>query len=270
MTRHHRSLTRTPRQQAVRTRSSLYHTPPQRSPLANSVAPSNSDDNETTAATEERRPQIRRNQGLKEHLQKQLLKDIEDNGGLRVFSLARLVNEKSDTYGGVDSTLRRQVQNCVDRWKRQTDSEYLLLLNYFGVRAASLQSSFYPSHSESSIVAVIPETDTRIEASSSLSFQSSSRERNRSTSSQVPRSQQINEPQSSFPTQTFISPSRYSRHSNMNTNALALRPMAGINDGFEGKFASFLLHYILKPDNFLILCRGDNRPDHGQLNLPRT
>ena len=250
MTRHHRSLTRTPRQQRVRSRSSLYHTPPQRSPLANSVEPFTSD-NETTVAAEERRPQTRRNQGLKEHLQKQLLKDIEDNGGLRVFSLARLVNEKSDTYGEVDSTLRRQVQNCVDRWKRHTDSEYLLLLNYFGVRAASLQSSFYPSHRlASTTVEVIPETDTHIRESTSLPFKSSLLERDRSSSSQFAGSQQINERQSSYPTQTFTSPSRYSRHLNMNTNALALRPMAGINDGFEGKFASILYH-VLQPDNFL-------------------
>ena len=116
MTRHHRSRTRTPRQRQVRTRQpSLYHTPPQHSPLANSVAPSTSDDegseNDNCSANEVRRPKTRRSQGLKEHLQKQLLRDIEDNGGINVFSLARLVYEKSDAYGEVRSTRRRQVHS---------------------------------------------------------------------------------------------------------------------------------------------------------------
>ena len=247
MTRHHQSLKRTPCQQTVRTRSSLYHTPPQRSPVANSVAPSCPSDDETTTA-EERRPRTRRSQGLKEHLQKQLLKDIEDNGGLRVFSLARLVNEKSDTYGEVDSTLRRQVQNCVDRWKRQTDSEYLLLLNYFGVRAASLQSSFYPRYSESTAVEVIPDT-RRLNPTLSVPIQPSSHQQIRSSLSQFPPPHQINAPLS-YATQTFTSPSRSSRYSNMNNNALVLRSTSGMNDGFEGMYQFFTLLNRMIPSLF--------------------
>ena len=99
MTRH-RSLVRTPRQQEVRTRrSSHYHSPPRLSSVTNPVAAhcaitsaTNRAVSDSTGTSDDLPPPRRRKQvgrGLNESTQQRLLKDIEVNGGLQVFSLDR-------------------------------------------------------------------------------------------------------------------------------------------------------------------------------------
>jgi hypothetical protein len=255
MTRH-RPLVRTPRQQEVRTRrSSLYHSPPQRSSVANPVASNRvitSEDNraaaESSGTSEDLPPRARTQQlarGLNEATQRKLLEDIEKNGGLQIFSLARLVKEKPDTYGGKrvngsqDTALKRQVQNCVKEWKRLEEAQYLLLLNHYGVRAVSLQSSFY-----------IP--DQPVGAASPVPLISNPEP--------IPATPPIIEPSSidqvstlpSITTTNFISPpARVSRSATtMNySSALVVRPAPGNhNDEVEGMCGARFLrdNYILQ------------------------
>ena len=243
MTRH-RSLVRTPRQQEVRTRrSSHYHSPPRLSSVTNPVAAhcviTSANDravSDSTGTSDDLPPPRRRKQvgrGLNESTQQRLLKDIEVNGGLQVFSLADLVKEKPDDYGGVlvdgsqDKELHRQVQNCVKEWKRLTDARYLLLLNHYGVRAVSLQSSFFipdppivaaPLVPLISTPSILP-TPPIIDPSSAIDQVST-----------LP----------SIATPNFASPPRSNRHSAMmNSNtALVVRTAPGTsNDEVEGKFS---------------------------------
>jgi hypothetical protein len=51
-------------------------------------------------------------------VEKQLLKDILRAGGLELVVLKEICDEKPDIYGYPASTVRRQVQNKFDKWKR--------------------------------------------------------------------------------------------------------------------------------------------------------
>ena len=145
MTRH-KSLIRQPRQQEVRTRrsTSLYHTPPQRPPtVTNRIVPHNlltleADRliHEDFLQEEDRLPPI------SELTKAQLLADIEENGGLTVFSLKRLKLAKPDIYNLPKPALR-QIQNCVSQWKKLDDVKYLLLLSHYNVRAGSRHPLYY-------------------------------------------------------------------------------------------------------------------------------
>lgn len=55
--------------------------------------------------------------GLWQSLQRQLLLDIDEKGGLFSFKLSALCNKKSDIYGAAGTALRRSVQNRVTYWK---------------------------------------------------------------------------------------------------------------------------------------------------------
>jgi len=240
MTRH-RSLVSTPRQQEVRTRrSSHYHSPPRLSSVTNPVAAhcaitsaTNRAVSDSTGTSDDLPPPRRRKQvgrGLNESTQQRLLKDIKVNGGLQVFSLANLVKEKPDDYGGVlvdgsqDKELHRQVQNCVKEWKKLTDARYLLLLNHYGVRAVSLQSSFFIPDQQPigvaaplmPLISILPQPPI-IESSSAIDQVST-----------LP----------SIATPTFTSPPRSNRYSAMNSNtALVVRKAPGAsNDEVEGTF----------------------------------
>ena len=85
--------------------------------------------------------------GLPLHVQKSLLQDIEESGGLglvgcgptstssaKAFCLKRICNRRSNIYGEVGSERRRQVQNKVTRWKCLEQADYFLLLADLGVR----------------------------------------------------------------------------------------------------------------------------------------
>lgn len=56
--------------------------------------------------------------GLSPTVQQQLIGDIDARGGLAVVKVAKLCDDFPDRYGVVDSSLRRQVQNKVGKWKK--------------------------------------------------------------------------------------------------------------------------------------------------------
>lgn len=64
------------------------------------------------------------NWGLSVSVQKQLWTDIERQGGFSNLNLASLCDNKEDVYGRPGSSLRRKVQNKVDRWKTKKAAEF--------------------------------------------------------------------------------------------------------------------------------------------------
>jgi hypothetical protein len=56
--------------------------------------------------------------GIGKSLQKQLVADIDSNGGLSNFSVEETCDLKKDVYGARGSKTRKKVQNLVDYWKR--------------------------------------------------------------------------------------------------------------------------------------------------------
>jgi len=71
-----------------------------------------------------------RKNGLPGHIQKQVLQDIEESGGLSFTNLDRLCKRKPEIFGKTNSPLRRQIQNKVARWKKLERVDcYKLLLN---------------------------------------------------------------------------------------------------------------------------------------------
>ena len=273
----HKALIRTSRQQKVRTKKSLYHTPPQLTSAANtsieeSIANAGNPDNDNntnnagnpdydsnTDNPSQLHPVQQCRRGLPECLQKELASDIEDHGGLRVFVLKDVVNAKPATYGKIKSARRRQVQNCVNEWKLLPDSEYYLKLNYFGVPASSLLSSFYTSKQT-----IVPSLAPRINLSSfsapqseaivppqllepsspprtpiSSKFRTSSPfatpqllEPSSPTRTPISSRFRTSSPFTTPPTQTLSA--RYNKK--MNSSALVVRNVPGTNDEAEGEF----------------------------------
>ena len=56
--------------------------------------------------------------GLDKDTKRELILDIDQHGGLLVVDLEALCNKKPDLYGTPNSSLRRQVQNKVGKWKK--------------------------------------------------------------------------------------------------------------------------------------------------------
>jgi hypothetical protein len=137
---------------------------------------------------------------------KQLLQDIEDGGGLHVFSLHQLRLSRPDFYDNPEYVLR-QVQNFVYRLKQLSDNEYLLKLSHYQVVASSRVSHFFASPNVLS-----PSSD-------STSTQQDPVETSRpptdtfQTPSEIPNSQFLTPP-----------PRISNSLSRMNSSALALRP----------------------------------------------
>jgi hypothetical protein len=73
------------------------------------------------------------NKGFSNHLQKQLLQDIQNGGGLNSCRLKNICNRNSDSYGKPSSDLRKRIQNQVYRWKKLNSYQYAKLLHDFGV-----------------------------------------------------------------------------------------------------------------------------------------
>ena len=239
----HKSLNRQPRQQPVRPRqesSSLYHTPPQlparRNPIvAHSVLTSEEDNGS--------RPP------LCVATKKLLLQDIEENGGLHVFSLSYLRAARPQTYDATEYRLK-QVQNYIYQLKQLNDTKYLLQLSHFGVFAASRLSQFFA-----------PDEPT-IPTPSPLS----------QTPTTPPRFHDI---PLSPPVPTFTSPSRYHRTtantmSSSSSNALTIRSTATHHDEYEGLLLCSLCAGVLGMSCFLILVSRFIRPDHYEFDLPGT
>lgn len=249
----HKSLNRQSRQQAVRQRQSpsLYHHPPQLPAIRNTAAAHGllTSDSEDGSAYDNL-PQHGSN-GRPPPLclatKKQLLQDIEENGGLHVFSLSQLRLSRPKTFDG-NKELLRQVQNYIYQLKKLDDTRYLLKLNQYGVLASSRVSHCFspePLPTPAQPLPIeFPPTPTLIQEVptpiSEPTFGSPSRLNLNSTPISEPtfasplrynlNSVPISEP-------NFASPSPFNQHSvtmssNFNSNALALRP--GHHDEVEG------------------------------------
>ena len=73
-------------------------------------------------------------QGLALHLEKQLLQEIEEAGGLFAVSLKDICDEKPDDYGRPASPRRAQIQDRVQYLKTRLQApEYLAWLEHLGV-----------------------------------------------------------------------------------------------------------------------------------------
>jgi hypothetical protein len=225
MTRH-RSLQRQPRQQEARTRgASLYHHPPQLGASTNgnlNISDENSvtDNNNIPQELGDRPPP------LSLAKKKRLLQDIEENGGLHVFSLSQLRQARPQFYDEPDYVLR-QVQNYVYHIRNYDDRRYLLLLSQYNVLASSRISHFFSPESASQ--PSTPQTpapplqtaDSQPPALPEATFASPARHNRRSTFASPLRS--------SAP--RFVSPMSSVASS---SNALALRP--GNHDEVEGMY----------------------------------
>ena len=75
-------------------------------------------------------------QGLPQHFQRQLLKDIEESGeGIAGFRLNTIFSQKPDTYRLFQSKeKRKQVQNKLNKWRSLAPEDYYQLLCESGVR----------------------------------------------------------------------------------------------------------------------------------------
>lgn len=77
--------------------------------------------------------------GLSVNIQRQLIINISEQGGLEFTRLKDLCNSKTDVYGESQSKLRRKIQNTVASWKRLTPSGYQQLLSRLNVTIPSSQ-----------------------------------------------------------------------------------------------------------------------------------
>lgn len=89
-----------------------------------------------------RSPTTRSKPPLSAAKKKQLLQDIEDSGGLQLFSLHQVRISRPDFYDNPDYVLR-QVQNFIYRLRQLPDNEYLLKLSNYQVVAASRVSDLF-------------------------------------------------------------------------------------------------------------------------------
>lgn len=87
----------------------------------------------------------RSSKGLPQHVQKQLLQDIEQFGGIGVcppgssftrlpFKLQHLCKRRCDIYGRPGTDLRKQVENRVQKLKKLKQADYYRLLAELGVQ----------------------------------------------------------------------------------------------------------------------------------------
>ena len=246
----HRSLQRQPRQQAARTRrTSLYHAPPQLSSANNPVRGLLGIADEDSLTDNNNLP---RERGYKPPLcvakKKQLLHDIEDGGGLQVFSLSKIRLARPNFYDDPEYVLK-QVQNYVYQLKNFDDTKYLLQLNHYGVLASSRLSHFFSPGSPASQPATTPQTPALPLPTDSQPTPAFFPE----LSTPIPESTftspvRNNRNSTTTPIPTFASPSRYNRTSHrlsepafispamnspgFNSTALALRH--GNYDEVEG------------------------------------
>jgi hypothetical protein len=74
-------------------------------------------------------------------LLRQLIQDIDSNGGIDLISVRNLCNRKVDIYGTPGSHLRRCVQNQVHRWKTTRKDQFQnLQIEFLG--GASISHTF--------------------------------------------------------------------------------------------------------------------------------
>lgn len=227
-----RSLQRQPRQQEARTRrTSLYHHPPQLGASTNTNSTISDEDSITDNNNIPQELGDSRPPPLSLAKKKQLLQDIEENGGIHVFSLSQLRQIRPQFYDEPEYILR-QVQNFVYQLRNCEDSRYLLLLNQFNVLASSRLSHFFSPESASQPstpqTPALPLQTADSQPTPTLpeaTFASPARHNQRSTFASPSRYNRVSLP-SSAP--RFVSP----MSSVASSNALALRP--GNHDEVEG------------------------------------
>ena len=88
-----------------------------------SSSPVSSSNSSTNPQEDHRKPSP-----LEFNLEAQLLRDIENSGGIHSISLWRLCDLKPFLYGEKNSLQRRRIQNKVYRWKQFKSKEYKQLL----------------------------------------------------------------------------------------------------------------------------------------------
>lgn len=77
--------------------------------------------------------------GVALHIQKQLLQDIQDAGGIGdgqtlPFKLSKLCDKRSDVYGKPGSKQRVKIRNKVYTWQQKSQQEYFDILSSFGIQ----------------------------------------------------------------------------------------------------------------------------------------
>ena len=93
------------------------------------------------ASTHHKNPIHTNKAGLPKHIQKQLLQDIKNSGGIGdTSSLKCICDSKPDIYGDPSSEKWKQVRSKVRHWKTLSSTEYYQLVATLGVRLpATLQ-----------------------------------------------------------------------------------------------------------------------------------
>lgn len=84
------------------------------------------------------------NGGLSEHIQAQLLEDIEASGGIYSNEdFQDIYNKRTEIYGQVGSERRQQVKNKISYWRKIPLEDYFLVLSNFKVE---VNSDNYPNN----------------------------------------------------------------------------------------------------------------------------
>lgn len=100
--------------------------------------------------------------GVPQHVLKQLLSDIEEQGGLQSkFTLRAVCDSKPELYGNKGTLQRRAIQNKTHRLKLLHRGEYLELLAFFGIQSSQgRQRVLEPPHNTCEVCAVCGVTQT--------------------------------------------------------------------------------------------------------------
>lgn len=84
----------------------------------------NDDESENGAVSHHTPQQRGKKKGLSQVILRQLLRDIEEKGGIQLISAKSICDHKPDIYGATRSELRGQVLNKVSKWKLLTPAKY--------------------------------------------------------------------------------------------------------------------------------------------------
>jgi hypothetical protein len=129
---------------------------PAPSPPGSSFIASDSDEDSERGETSPRRPRQRspyhsNKASLPNHLQRQLLQEIESSGGISELSsltLAKILDSKPDVYGKSSSNKRRSVRDRVRYWRDLPIDEYYRVATTLGFQHTTPQSASTQSSPE--------------------------------------------------------------------------------------------------------------------------
>ena len=159
-----KKLTMMRRSTRLRSSASSPRQAPTASPSGSSSSTSSSDEEserlETSPRRNRQRSPCRTNiASLPNHLQKALLQDIENAGGIKntLSTLKGICDYKEDVYGPPKSALRKKVQERVRYWRSLPENEYYHLVATLGVRLEGTPQSV-PEESSSPSAQSSPES----------------------------------------------------------------------------------------------------------------